>query len=77
MFFKLTLKNSKKFQFFWSTKKFNQKKNVEDLNIQIPMATCKLDVAMSRGLMSCGRWDLANSIVMAGLIKDGSGSHFL
>jgi hypothetical protein len=40
------------------------------------MATCKLDVALGRGLMSCGRWDLANSIVMAGLIKDGSGSLF-
>jgi hypothetical protein len=73
MFFKLTLKNSKKFQIFWSTKK----KDVEDLSTQIPIATCKLDVAMVRGLMSCRRWDLTNSIVMVGLIKDGSGSHFL
>jgi hypothetical protein len=35
------------------------------------MVTCKLDVAMGRGLMSCGRWDLINFIVMVGLIKDG------
>jgi hypothetical protein len=57
--------------------KFNKKNDVDDLSTQIPMATCKLDVAMGRRLMSCGRWDLANSIVMARLIKDESGSHFL